>query len=241
MKYLYLKLFNKIVNIYFSFINLFYHNDIKVLMLHEIVDDNVTPKSLQLSYSSFKLLVDKLTIKGNVISIGRFFECFINKKFYGEFVITFDDVYESVYQYGFPLLKAKNLPFTIFVNFGLLNTPGYITSDHLIEMESYELCTVGSHGMHHMYFRNLNDDDLMAELKNSKLELEHVISKPIDFFAFPYGSLVACSYSNVRVVKQSLLYKMSFSTIPSGVWNSPFISRYFIHRMDVTNRIIDKI
>lgn len=209
-------------------------------MLHEIVADDVTPEALQLSYRNFKLLVDRLKVNGDAISIEKFCDCFFNKKFDGEYVVTFDDVYESVYQYAFPFLKVNNIPFTLFVNLSLLDTPKYITTNQLVEMANTELCTIGSHGMHHVFFRNLTKDKCKSELRESKVTLEKIINKPVDFFAFPYGSLVACSFNNIKEVKKSD-YKMSFLTIPSGVWNSPIINKYFLPRINVTKKIIKRL
>ncbi|MFA7628487.1 MAG: polysaccharide deacetylase family protein [Candidatus Dojkabacteria bacterium] len=210
-------------------------------MLHEIVADDVTPKRLQISYSNFRSLIERLKNKGNVLSMEEFYDCFSNKEFKGEYVITFDDVYESVYQFAFPLLIANNIPFTLFINISLLDTPGFITTNQLIEMSRSELCTIGSHGIHHVFFRDLKEEDVGKELKNSKKALEQLINKPVNCFAFPYGSFVACSFDNIRKVKKSSFYKMSFGTIPSSVWNSTVISRYFIHRVDVTKSLIEKI
>ncbi|MHC1779103.1 MAG: polysaccharide deacetylase family protein [Bacteroidales bacterium] len=240
MKYIFLKLLNKAINIIFTFVGLFHLNAIKVLMMHEIISDNITPKSFELSNRNFCLLVDKLKYNGNVLSIEKFYNCFLKKEFNGEYLLTFDDVHESVYKYAFPLLTANSIPFTIFVNLSLLDKSGYIKTCQLVEMAQSDLCTVGSHGTLHVFFRNLTRKECVNQLNGSKLALERLIKKPVDFFAFPYGSLVACSVENINDSKLSK-YKMSFSTISSGVWSSVFISRYFVPRINVTRNIIDQI
>ncbi len=233
-------MFNKGINLFYAFIQNFHPKRIKILMLHEIVSDSVMPELLQLTSSNFNFLLDKIKINGNVIGIEEFCACFKNNNFNGEYVITFDDVYDSVYHWAFPLLIANNIPFTLFVNVSLLDTPGYITKKQLLEMSQNKLCTVGSHGVHHMFFRNLTKKECAKELLDSKLALEKIIKMPVEFFAFPYGSLVAVSFSNVKEVTK-YGYRMSFSTIPSGVWHSFFINYWFIPRINVTQKMIQKI
>lgn len=240
MKYLFLKLLNKGINLLHVFIQLFHTKRIKILMMHEIVDDKIVSNEFQISYDDFKSLVITLNDGGMVISMDKFYKCYSKKESNGEYVITFDDVYESIYHYAFPLLKANKIPFTLFVNLSLLGTSGYITTEQLIEMADNELCTVGSHGMHHAFFRNLTKEECAQEFFNSKVSLEKIIKKPVDFFAFPYGSLVAVSFRNIRQIK-NFGYKMSFSTIPSGVWHSTLIKNWFIPRINVTKKLIEII
>jgi peptidoglycan/xylan/chitin deacetylase (PgdA/CDA1 family) len=185
-------------------------------------------------------LLDKLSMNRKVVTIHEFYNCFSQHKFDGQFVITFDDVHESVYKYAYPLLKSRNIPFALFVNLSLLDTPNFITTPQLIEMAKCHLCTIGSHGINHVFYRNLKRNQCSAELESSKKNLEFLIKKPIDFFAFPYGSLVACSFRNITEAKGSN-YKMAFSTIPSGVWHSPIINKYFIPRVNVSNKVIKRL
>lgn len=234
-----LRLCNKSVNLFFSFLNTFHFNSIKVLMMHEIIDNDATLNDfMQLHFDDFKTLLEKL--KNKVISINQFYTQYNNNEFNNKYVITFDDVHESVYEKAYPLLKQNNLFFTLFVNLSLLDTKGYITTDQLIEMSTSSLCTIASHGVNHFFHRKLNNNERLDELNSSKEQLEKIINKPVDFFAFPYGSLVAVSFDSIKQLKNTD-YLMSFSTIPSGVWKSFMINKWFIPRINVTKKTIDKI
>lgn len=240
MRFLVLIILNKTVNFFFAFLNLFHTKRTKVLMFHEIVKGQTSQKLLHVSINDFEELVVKLSAKSNVISIDHFFDCFNDLKIESQYVVTFDDIYESVYEHAFPLLKAHNIPFTLFVNLSLLDTPNYISTTQLIEMAQCDLCTIGSHGIKHVFYRNHKKADFLNELSGSRKMLESIINYPVSFFAFPYGSLVACSFKNIKHLKNSD-YKMAFSTIPSGVWNSVFISKFFVPRINVTKEVINRI
>ncbi|MBP6182586.1 polysaccharide deacetylase family protein [Flavobacterium sp.] len=212
----------------------------KVLMMHEIIDDDVVPRdSMQINYNEYALLLNKLK-KNTVLSLDSFYCKFSKREFNGEYVITFDDVHKSVYEKAYPLLISNNLPFTLFVNLGLLDTKDYISKDQLKEMSLNSLCTIGSHGMNHVFHRKLKNKKCLEELYDSKNELEKLLNIRVNFFAFPYGSLVAVSIRNIKQVKKAD-YLMSFSTIPSDVSYSSLISKWFIPRINVTNKIIANI
>jgi peptidoglycan/xylan/chitin deacetylase (PgdA/CDA1 family) len=61
-------------------------------------------------------------------------------------VLTFDDGYQGVYQYAFPILKKHHAPATIFIiGYTVGRTPGYLTWPEAQEMEASGLVTVGGH------------------------------------------------------------------------------------------------
>jgi peptidoglycan/xylan/chitin deacetylase (PgdA/CDA1 family) len=61
-------------------------------------------------------------------------------------VLTFDDGYQGVYQYAFPILKKHHAPATIFIiGYTVGKTPGYLTWPEAQEMEASGLVTVGGH------------------------------------------------------------------------------------------------
>ena len=106
-----------------------------------------------------------------------------NKSKEKQYYISFDDVPDSIYNIGFPLLIKYQIPFTLFIATSLLNKPGYITTDQLREMSKSDLCTIGSHGVSHCFYR-FNKDKLLEELNKSKKQLEYIINKRVSLFAF---------------------------------------------------------
>jgi len=112
--------------------------------------------------------------------------------------ITFDDAYESVYEYAFPILKEEKVPATIFVitdYVGLLNSwdlnVGNLQFPHttweqlrILHDEGWE---IGSHTKSHRDLRSLNDNDLKDELKGSKEMIESKLELSVESLSFPFG------------------------------------------------------
>lgn len=149
-------------------------------------------------------------------------------------VFTIDDVPEDFYIYGFPIFKKYKIPFTIFVCTELLDKKGYLTTEQLRDIASSQLCTVGSHGLNHEHYKLMNNNERLHELKESKYILEFITGKEVNYFAFPYGSFYACGFRNKKLVTQ--YYKAGFSTIPAYIGNFKIVPRYFLPRLNLTNK-----
>jgi peptidoglycan/xylan/chitin deacetylase (PgdA/CDA1 family) len=145
------------------------------------------------------------------------------------FSITFDDVSESVYNLAYPILKEKKIPFTIFVASNYIDCFGYLTRQELLEMTNDDLCTVGSHTKNHEMLRN--NKELKNEILGCKKIIEKIIQKEIKYFAYPYGSVLACSFKSIRVAANSG-YTAAFSTINGYITRHSLKLRYFLPRIN---------
>lgn len=149
-------------------------------------------------------------------------------------IFTIDDVPEDFYQNGFPLFVKYNVPFTIFINISLLDQKGYLNTSQLKELSASPLCTVGSHGLSHEYYKHKSKSEALMEFRDSKDHLESILGRRIDFFAFPFGSFYACGYKNKKYLMK--YYKAGFSTIPTHISKFEIIPKYFLPRLNLTNR-----
>ena len=88
-----------------------------VLMLHHVDDGNITPVSdCIIQYDQFVKLI-KPDRKFMRMSDYLTFKTQNN----GKYLLTFDDGLEDVFRVVYPVLKAKEIPFTIFVPVDLLD------------------------------------------------------------------------------------------------------------------------
>ena len=127
-------------------------------------------------------------------------------------VLTFDDAFDSVYYLAHPVLKDKGIPYYIFICNEFINKQGYLSKKMIHEILSYEKCYLGSHSYYHKLSREMSKEAFRESLEKSKLELERDFSRTINYYAFPYGSLYACSNINVKEAKN--LFDYIFTTIP---------------------------
>ncbi|MGQ0762657.1 MAG: polysaccharide deacetylase family protein [Acidobacteriota bacterium] len=109
----------------------------------------------------------------------------------GAIAITFDDGFRDNLTVALPLLEKFNLPMTLFVVAGFVDSDGYLSEEDLREIAAHPLITIGAHGLWHRHFNRLSLDDARFELIESKRLLEETIGKPVDLMAWPYGECTA--------------------------------------------------
>lgn len=153
--------------------------------------------------------------------------------------LSIDDVPDGFYNNAFPLFKKYNVPFTIFVAIGLLDTPGYITTEQLKEISHSDLCTVGSHGILHGEYCKLSACEREQELFESKQILEQITNKSVELYAFPYGSIYACGLRHKKDVMK--YYKYGFGTIQCPVTKPSPLPYYYLPRINVSKNNINTI
>jgi len=135
-------------------------------------------------------------------------------------LFTFDDGYEGIYKYVYPLLKEYKYTAIIFV------TTGYIGKDniwdkspgprfkHLSWPQIREMADdgiwFGSHGVNHTFLARQKNSKARYEIEVSKKELEDGLGRQIHFFSYPYGNF---NEEIVDLIKETG-YKAAFSLKP---------------------------
>lgn len=118
-----------------------------------------------------------------------------NKKYV---CLTFDDAYEGLYNYAWPILQKHGYPATIFVvtdyvgreNEWDVNWGGrkfrHLGWKQIIEMSEAGI-EFGSHTRTHQDLRRLDDDELRDELVGAKNILEKYLGQKIGTLSYPFG------------------------------------------------------
>lgn len=104
--------------------------------------------------------------------------------------ITFDDGYADNLRFAAPLLAARGLPFTVFVttDFVREGEPGFLTPAEVKELARMPGASIGAHGRSHRPLTECDDDELAAELTDSKCYLEDLLGQPVTSLAYPHGA-----------------------------------------------------
>jgi peptidoglycan/xylan/chitin deacetylase (PgdA/CDA1 family) len=121
-------------------------------------------------------------------------------------VLTFDDGYVGNYTYAFPILKEFGFKATIFMISDCIDLGPYMTSAQIKEMASYGI-DIESHTTNHCDLSKMSLKAQTADLEKSKEKLEHLLNKPIDYLAYPYGKY----NMNTRKAAAAAGYKLGFS------------------------------
>ena len=98
-------------------------------------------------------------------------------------------------------------------------------------MSQSEFCTIASHGVSHGEFVLLNKEQALQDLQDSRRELEQIIGKPVEMFAYPYGSYYACGYANKHLAGK--VYKYAFGTVACPITKPSFLKKYYLPRINV--------
>lgn len=152
------------------------------------------------------------------------------------FIVTFDDANESVFTNAYPFLKAHQIPFIIFITKELIGKKNFLNKEQVIALANEPLCTVGSHGIHHVMFRYLSVQEAKIEFTESKMFLEELTGKPVTCFALPYGRLVECSCKNISTLSKSV-YDFAFSAIAGNLSLKALTGKYYLPRVNVDEKM----
>ena len=162
----------------------------KVYMFHNVSDEGDT---YSITKEHFEEFLDYLCENKKIVDV----DTMIKEKNQVNVVITFDDVYHSVYENAYPLLKKRNLPFYLFVSNEYLNKENYLSTDTLFQILNDSKAILGSHNYRHELSRFVDPKAVEEELIQSKKELEEEFRFEVRDLAFPYGSMYACSEENI--------------------------------------------
>lgn len=203
----------------------------EVLMFHQVDNrrENWLDENCCITCESFKLLIERLAAEGREFrGIG---EIHRGSGIY----ITFDDGFADTYTNAYPVLKEYKIPFCIFVAADYIGRENYLTMDMLKSLASDPLCTIGSHSLSHPLLRGKSGKASDDEIAKSKYVLEQHIKRDIKFFAYPYGSLFACSARDIRNAGAAG-YSMAFSTLNSHLSSAALKLRLFLPRVNVNEK-----
>ncbi|WP_315078057.1 polysaccharide deacetylase family protein [uncultured Clostridium sp.] len=125
-------------------------------------------------------------------------------------VITLDDGYKDNYTNAFPILKEFKMNATMFIIADYLDGDVYVLPSQVKEMSDYGI-DIEDHTLTHRELSTLNYDEQLKEVKESKIKLENITGKNINFIAYPSGSY---NSETLKAVKEAG-YSMAF-TVKKG-------------------------
>ena len=208
-----------------------YGKKIPVLMYHSIIYGKGNSNSL--SIETFEKQMKYLKDNGyHTITLTDLYRYFMRVEAIPEksVVLTFDDGYENNYSVMFPILKKYKFKATIFVITSHIDKDHkFMTSKQLLEMDKYGV-DIESHTVNHEKLKMISKDKRLKTLIQSKKDLEKILNKKINYFAYPGG---AYNKSAINAVKEAG-YTMAF-TIDGRWrgWSSKNDGLLSLHRVNI--------
>lgn len=200
----------------------------------ELHQCEVTPSYLE------QIIKESLDVGAEFISIDRFYEIFApnqcqvpRKKHF--IVVTLDDGYRNVYDVAYPVFQKFGIPFCLFISPALLTGEAKVSETEPKEMMTIEqlqliskssLCTVGSHAISHQALSKMPIEQQEHELKESKKDLEKMVSGPVRFLAYPLGDYDAGTIA----VAKSAGYDMAFAAWGGNLRRGDVYDKYAVPR-----------
>lgn len=155
--------------------------------------------------------------------------------------ITFDDGYAENCEFAIPWLIDHGIPVTYFVTTDNILTgcpfphdlergcPLQPNTIEEIQRMSADGVEIGAHTRTHADLgANLSEDELRTEIAGSKRDLEAILGKSVNYFAFPYGL-----HNNMTSAGFRVAYEVGFAGVCSayGAYNMPGDDRFHIQRI----------
>lgn len=105
------------------------------------------------------------------------------------FLITFDDGYEGVYKYAYPIAKKYNIPMTTFEIDENVNSPECYTWEEAKEMKESGLMSVYLHGLQHLEYDKEPTEKLVSQTNQAYKNLTSNLqdNQILKVFTYPYG------------------------------------------------------
>lgn len=104
-----------------------------------------------------------------------------------DIMLTFDDGNASDHDIALPELSKRGLPAIFFVLAGKIDRPGYLSEQQIRNISEATGMRIGSHGMDHRPWPELDNDELDFELGESKKILEGICQSSVDLAGLPFG------------------------------------------------------
>lgn len=132
--------------------------------------------------------------------------------------ITFDDGCETDLVAAAPLLCEFSFRATFYVTAGFLDTPGYMTSHQLRELDSQGF-EIGCHSMTHRYLSDLGEAELKREIVDAKQLIEQIVGHAVAHFSCPGGRYDRRTIETARRSGFKTVANSKFRTNSAGTSN----------------------
>ena len=135
--------------------------------------------------------------------------------------ITVDDAFKSVFEEGWPRLKAAGLPMTLFVSTDPVDDghPNYMTWDQIRTLRA-EGVEIGHHTASHLHMIHEGVDYSLADVRRASERFMAELGEVPPLFAYPYGEYDPALMREIRALGFAAAFAQ-FSG-PAAHWSQMF-------------------
>jgi peptidoglycan/xylan/chitin deacetylase (PgdA/CDA1 family) len=147
--------------------------------------------------------------------------------------LTFDDGNRSDVTRVLPELTRRGLKAHFFICPSRFGTPGFVDVDDLRELSAAGM-SLGSHGMDHVRWRKLGQEDIDREIVLAKQVLEDALGAPVETAACPFGAYDRRTLRALREAGFKRVYTSDGGRASSTDW---LVARNTVRRSDSADTI----
>lgn len=147
--------------------------------------------------------------------------------------VSFDDGMHDNHELLLPLLGEYELPATVYVTTGMIGKPNpWLAGERMMtEAELRDLAAagfeLGAHTVSHPDMEQLNYEDCLREMTESRDEVARIAGRPVETFAYPF-----CKYGTTAVAAaRDAGFVAAVTCIGRGSWE-----RYELKRQMITGK-----
>ncbi|GAB4270028.1 MAG: hypothetical protein Kow0029_06510 [Candidatus Rifleibacteriota bacterium] len=173
-----------------------------VLNFHGITDSPSAP--WETNYSDLEHILNTMKRNDYEFLSPQAFESALKSRVHEgrKLLVTFDDGLKSSAEAIKKLYKEKGISCAFFIVNDFIGKENYVNKEDLVDLANNYNCKIGLHGQRHYEITKiLNENvDLGQELEQAKEQLSAIISRPVTWYAYPFGDYNA---SATRVIASS--------------------------------------
>lgn len=130
-------------------------------------------------------------------------------------LLSFDDSRGNQANEALPQLQARGMTATFFVMTIVLDDPGWLSRDDLRRLADAGM-TVAAHTYDHGRVDRYGEDDWAVQLEQPREELERVVGRPVEHFAYPGGRWHPPALERLRAAGYRSAYQLSDQPTDAG-------------------------
>lgn len=235
-------------------------NDVLVLCYHALSPD--WPAALSTTPERFEEQIELMLSRGYVAA--TFERAVTDPPAERTFAITFDDAYRSVVDLALPIMERLGVPGSLYVPtdfpgtgrpLAWEGTDRWLGGPHEHELGCLDWSELraladagwelGSHTRSHPHLTRLPDDQLAAELSESRATCEESLGRPCRTIAYPYGDVDArvlaatraAGYSAAAALPDRLGSKDVLDWARVGIYNGDDLRRFRLKVSPLVRRV----
>jgi peptidoglycan/xylan/chitin deacetylase (PgdA/CDA1 family) len=112
-------------------------------------------------------------------------------------LLTVDDGYVDDVRTILPILQAHHFKATFYIITRRFHEPGFLNTTEVRRLDAAGM-DVGAHTRTHVPLATLPVAEATEQIVGSRMDLEHVLGHPVQWFAYPFGSFDASVVAELR-------------------------------------------